>query len=112
MDSLLALATLTLGACETDVLAPEPAAAPSGWTSHWPARLPAFLAAAGSKSGSGAPTGRPLGFSARYKKGANVPSGNSNFTFQDGGLHFNSSTYDAEPSKLTIWPGSGSWGSS
>jgi hypothetical protein len=53
-----------------------------------------------------------LGFSARYKKGANVPSGNSNFTFQDGGLHFNSSTYDAEPSKLTIWPGSGSWGSS
>lgn len=40
-------------------------------------------------------TGRAsFGFSARYKKGANVPSGNTNFVFQDGGLHFNSSSYE------------------
>ena len=35
-----------------------------------------------------------FGFTAKYKKGANVPDGNTNFVFQAGELHFHSSDYD------------------
>jgi hypothetical protein len=40
-------------------------------------------------------TGRAnFGFVAKYKKGANVPDGNTEFAFQAGGLNFRSSSYD------------------
>lgn len=35
-----------------------------------------------------------FGFTAKYRKGANVPSGNTQFTFKSGGLDFHSSSYD------------------
>ncbi|MHC4805577.1 MAG: right-handed parallel beta-helix repeat-containing protein, partial [Planctomycetota bacterium] len=35
-----------------------------------------------------------FGFVAKYKKGANVPDGNTNFVFEAGDLHFHSSEYD------------------
>ncbi len=35
-----------------------------------------------------------FGFVAQYKKGANVPEGNTNFVFSAGELHFQSSEYD------------------
>ncbi|MCB0017103.1 MAG: hypothetical protein KDE09_04885 [Anaerolineales bacterium] len=35
-----------------------------------------------------------FGFVARYKKGANVPDGSTNFQFQVGDLHFESTSYD------------------
>ena len=35
-----------------------------------------------------------FGFVSRYKKGANIPDGNTNFVFEAGGLHFRSSEYD------------------
>ncbi len=35
-----------------------------------------------------------FGFVAQYKKGANVPVGNTNFVFSAGDLHFQSSEYD------------------
>jgi hypothetical protein len=35
-----------------------------------------------------------FGFVARYKKGANVPDGNTNFQFRAGDLHFESTSYD------------------
>ena len=35
-----------------------------------------------------------FGFVAKYKKGANVPEGHTNFVFDAGNLHFSSSEYD------------------
>ena len=35
-----------------------------------------------------------FGFVSKYKKGANVPTGNTNFQFQAGDLHFQSASYD------------------
>ncbi|MFC2165944.1 hypothetical protein ACFLT2_13230 [Acidobacteriota bacterium] len=35
-----------------------------------------------------------FGFVAKYKKGANTPDGNTNFVFQAGNLHFQSTEYD------------------
>ncbi len=35
-----------------------------------------------------------FGFVSRYKKGANTPDGHTNFVFDAGGLHFQSSEYD------------------
>lgn len=35
-----------------------------------------------------------FGFVSKYKKGANVPDGNTNFQFHAGGLHFKSTSYD------------------
>ncbi len=35
-----------------------------------------------------------FGFVSRYQKGATVPSGNTQFQFQAGGLHFKSTSYD------------------
>lgn len=45
----------------------------------------AFMSEAGQAS---------FGFVAKYKKGANVPDGNTNFVFEAGELHFHSSDYD------------------
>ncbi|MFC1783026.1 choice-of-anchor Q domain-containing protein, partial [Planctomycetota bacterium] len=35
-----------------------------------------------------------FGFVAKYKKGANIPDGNTQFTFKNGGLNFHSNFYD------------------
>jgi hypothetical protein len=35
-----------------------------------------------------------FGFVSKYKKGANVPTGNTNFQFKTGDLHFESTSYD------------------
>ena len=35
-----------------------------------------------------------FGFNSKYKKGAKVPTGNTNFVFKDGGIHFKSNSYD------------------
>jgi hypothetical protein len=35
-----------------------------------------------------------FGFNSKYKKGATVPSGNTNFQFKAGDLHFKSTSYD------------------
>ena len=35
-----------------------------------------------------------FGFNSKYKKGANVPTGNTNFVFKAGGIHFKSSSYE------------------
>jgi PKD repeat protein len=35
-----------------------------------------------------------FGFNSKYKKGASVPDGNTNFQFQAGDLHFQSTSYD------------------
>lgn len=35
-----------------------------------------------------------FGFVSKYKKGANTPSGNTEFQFKDGDLNFHSSSYD------------------
>jgi hypothetical protein len=41
------------------------------------------------------PTGKAsFGFVSRYKKGANTPSGNTQFTFEAGDLNFHSASYD------------------
>jgi hypothetical protein len=41
------------------------------------------------------PTGRAnFGFVSKYKKGANVPEGSTEFVFQAGGLNFHSSAYE------------------
>ena len=41
------------------------------------------------------PTGKAtFGFVSKYKKGANVPTGNTEFQFNTGNLNFHSSSYD------------------
>jgi hypothetical protein len=49
----------------------------------------------GALSADSAATGRAnFGFVSRYRRGANVPDGSTQFVFQAGGLNFHSNTYD------------------
>jgi hypothetical protein len=53
------------------------------------------MSPAGAWSGDRQMTGRAnFGFVAKYQKGANVPTGNTEFQFKAGNLNFNSTAYE------------------
>jgi hypothetical protein len=56
-----------------------------GWIWSPPGALVADSAAMGRAN---------FGFVSRYRKGANVPDGSTQFVFQAGGLNFHSNTYE------------------
>ena len=57
-----------------------------GWIDSSATACPDFCEGAAGKAN--------FGFVSKYKKGANLPTGNTEFNFSAGGLNFNSDTYD------------------